>query len=106
MVKVVYIDPDEQEHVVDVEEGSSLMFAAVSNSIPGIEGECGGACSCATCHVYIDPQWADSVGEPDETESAMLDFVDDRRETSRLGCQVSIDKRHEGLRVVISSSQG
>ena len=81
--------------ITDAQPGESLMEAARRAGVAGIVAECGGACSCATCHVYIDAEWFSKVGEPDEVEEEMLDMVDHiRRPTSRLSCQIRL---HEGL---------
>ena len=89
----------------DVEEGTSLMELGKRNDVAGIMGDCGGGCACATCHVYVDPQWWDKVGEPDEIEFAMLDMVSDvQRETSRLGCQIKMCAELDGLSVTVAPS--
>ena len=73
---------------LDVDQGSTVMENAVRNSVPGIEAECGGACACATCHVYVDEEWTEKVGQPEAMEEDMLDFAFDVRPTSRLSCQI------------------
>lgn len=104
MPTVVYVEPDETEHSVQAEPGETLMSAAVRTGVPGIIGECGGNASCATCHVWVRPKFADKVGEPEpgDLEDDLLDLgVDERRQTSRLGCQITITDELDGLTVDI-----
>jgi 2Fe-2S ferredoxin len=87
----------------DVEEGTSLMELGKQNGVSGIMGDCGGGCACATCHVYVDQSWWETVGEPDEIEYAMLDMVADvMKDTSRLGCQIKMKSELDGLQVVVA----
>lgn len=89
----------------DVEEGTSLMELGKQNDVAGIMGDCGGGCACATCHVYVDQSWWDTVGEPDEIEFAMLDMVADvMRDTSRLGCQIKMNSDLDGIEVTVAPS--
>ncbi|MFT5776626.1 2Fe-2S iron-sulfur cluster-binding protein, partial [Hyphomonas sp.] len=76
MTKIIYVDNDGTERVVEATNGESVMEAAVKNSIPGIDADCGGACACATCHVYVDASFMDKVGEQQEMEKSMLDFAE------------------------------
>lgn len=103
-ITITLTDPGGQEHVItDVEVGKSLMEVARDNGVPGIIGECGGACSCATCHVYIDAGWMDFVGAPDAVEDEMLDMVEHvRRPNSRLACQIALGQDHAGLRAEVA----
>ncbi len=80
MLKVKFIQPDGSEQVVDTDTGLTLMESAKMNDVPGIEAECGGACACATCHVYVDDAWRDKTGTPSQMEEDMLDFAFDVRE--------------------------
>ena len=80
MLKVTFIQPDGSEQVVDTDTGLTLMESAKMNDVPGIEAECGGACACATCHVYVDDAWRDKTGTPSQMEEDMLDFAFDVRE--------------------------
>lgn len=105
MTKVTFIDPAGAEHQVNVEKGTSLMQAAMDNGIDGIVAECGGACSCATCHCYIDESWVAKVGEPSSIEQDMLDCVIDPQPNSRLSCQVIVDDTLDGLVVKLPKSQ-
>jgi len=97
MVTITYIEFDGTEHVVDVPAGMSVMEGAVNNDIPGIEAECGGMCSCATCHVYVDPVWAEATGSPGDIEQGMLDSALDLQDTSRLACQIALSDELDGL---------
>jgi 2Fe-2S ferredoxin len=100
MPKVTYVDADGLDHVVDAVVGDSLMVTAVRNGVPGIIGECGGNCSCATCHVWVRPEFAPLVGGPGDMEDDLLDMaVADRRETSRLSCQIKMTDDLDGITV-------
>jgi 2Fe-2S ferredoxin len=105
--KVIYIDSAGREYAVDAAPGESAMAAAVKNGVPGIVGECGGNCSCATCHVWVREDFAELVGAPHEMEDDLLDLgVADRRPTSRLACQIKLDERLDGLVVEVPPEQG
>jgi 2Fe-2S ferredoxin len=97
MVKITYVDPGGERRHVDARDGETVMEAAVRNQIPGIEADCGGACACATCHVYVDPNWLKTVGAIGEMEEDMLDFAYDVRENSRLSCQIRVDDKLDGF---------
>lgn len=97
MAKITYIDFEGQSRTVDAENGSTVMENAIKNSIPGIEAECGGACACATCHVYVDEAWREKVGGPSPMEEDMLDFGFDVRPNSRLSCQIKVSDDLDGL---------
>ncbi len=105
MAKITYIEHDGTEHVVDVAPGMTVMEGAVKNTIPGIDADCGGACACATCHVYIDEAWVEKVGKPESMEEDMLDFAFDVRENSRLSCQIKVDESLDGLKVILPEKQ-
>ena len=106
MPKVVFISLDGAQRVVDANVGESVMAAAVRNGIPGIIGECGGNCSCATCHVYVDDDFASAVGGPKDMEDDLLDLgVADRRDTSRLSCQIPVSEDLDGLTVHVPAEQ-
>jgi 2Fe-2S ferredoxin len=105
MVKITFIQPDESAQVVESEPGLTLMEAAKLNNVPGIEAECGGACACATCHVYVDPAWRDQTGSPAQMEEDMLDFAFDVRDTSRLSCQIKLTPELDGLVVRVPAKQ-
>ena len=105
MPKITFIEFDGTEHSVEVDTGLTIMEAAVKNLVPGIDADCGGACACATCHVYIDPDWVSKTGTADEMEQSMLDFADDVKENSRLSCQIKITDECDGLIVKMPESQ-
>ena len=105
MPSIRFLEHDGTIRVVDVPGGQSVMQAAVSNGVRGIEGQCGGSCACATCHVYVDELWVPIVGPALGTENDLLEFVSERRENSRLACQVSISEKLDGLTVRIPESQ-
>ncbi|WP_295950184.1 2Fe-2S iron-sulfur cluster-binding protein [uncultured Bartonella sp.] len=106
MVHILFISKENnQQFAVDSSSGLTLMEAALENNVPGIIAECGGACSCATCHVYIDDKWQNRVGTPNIMEDDMLDFAYDRRENSRLSCQIVLDESLDGLVVYIPERQ-
>lgn len=105
MVNIKFIDHAGDEYPVEVAPGRSLMQAAVSNGVPGIDADCGGSCSCATCHVYVDEQWLAKVGEANPTEDAMLSLSTDRKDNSRLSCQIQVTEELEGLIVTTPEFQ-
>jgi len=108
MAKITYIEHDGSAHEVDVQDGLTVMEGAVRNMVPGIDADCGGACACATCHVYVDPAWADKTGERSSMEESMLDFASDVQDTSRLSCQIKVTADLDGLivRLLQSVAQG
>jgi len=105
MPKITYIQPDGSQQTIDAEAGVTVMEAAKLNLIAGIEAECGGACACATCHVYVADEWTDKAGKPSEMEEDMLDFAFDVRETSRLSCQIKVTDDLDGLVVTVPERQ-
>jgi 2Fe-2S ferredoxin len=105
MPKVTYIQPDGRERVVEARAGTTVMEAAIDNDVAGIVAECGGACSCATCHVYVDPAWASNLPAPDAQEDGMLGCVLDRQPTSRLSCQIVLNPELDGLVVRVADEQ-
>lgn len=105
MAKITFIAPDGQKQVVEGEEGLTVMEVAKKALVPGIEAECGGACACATCHVYVDDAWREKVGKPSEMEEDMLDFAFDVRESSRLSCQIKVTADLDGLVVRVPEKQ-
>jgi ferredoxin, 2Fe-2S len=106
MPKITYIDSSGAARTVEAEVGSTVMEAAVRNGVPGIEAECGGACACATCHVYVDDTWREKTGEPSPMEEDMLDFGYDVRANSRLSCQIKLTEALNGLIVRTPEKQG
>jgi len=105
MPQVTYVEPGGVRHRVDVPAGLSVMEGAKRYAIPGIDGDCGGACACATCHVYVDPDWFARLKAMDELEHEMLDFAFDVGPTSRLSCQIKMDDSLDGLVVRIPERQ-
>ena len=106
MIHVTYTDSQGNSKTVEAQEGSTVMETALRNSIPGIDAECGGACACATCHVYVAPEWSEIVGKPSQMEEDMLDFAFEVRPTSRLSCQIKVVPALDGLVVSTPGKQG
>jgi 2Fe-2S ferredoxin len=105
MPRVTYVQPNGEPKTVEVPVGTTAMEAAVDNDVAGIVAECGGACSCATCHVYVDPAWLAKLRPPDAQEDGMLDCVLDRRPNSRLSCQIVLKNELDGLVVRVADEQ-
>ena len=105
MPKITYIQPDGAQTTVDAAVGVTVMEAAKLNLVAGIEAECGGACACATCHVYVADEWIEKTGKPSEMEEDMLDFAFDVRDTSRLSCQIKVADELDGLIVTVPEKQ-
>ena len=105
MVKITFIEFDKTEHTIDVDEGMSLMEVALQNGVPGIDANCGGACACATCHVYVDTNWVEKTGEAEQMEQDMLDFAFDVTEQSRLSCQVKVTNDLDGIIINLPEKQ-
>jgi len=105
MPKITFIEPDGNERTVEGEVGMTVMETAKKHDVVGIEAECGGACSCATCHVYVDEAWREKVGPPSEMEEDMLDFAFDVRPSSRLSCQIKVTEALDGLLVRVPEKQ-
>ncbi len=106
MARITYIEHDGTEHVVDVSSGMTVMEGARDNNIPGIEADCGGACACSTCHVYVHPDWVGKLPEKDEMEEDMLDFAFEPDPTrSRLTCQIKVSDALNGLIVQMPEKQ-
>lgn len=105
MAKIKYIEHDGKEHVIDVQPGTTVMEGAVRNMIPGIDADCGGACACATCHVYVDKAWLGKIQPMQEMEKTMLDFAEGVEANSRLSCQIQVTEALDGLTVRMPKSQ-
>jgi len=105
MPKVTFIQPDGSASEVNALSGDSVMETAIDNDIDGIIAECGGACSCATCHVYVEPDWLDRLPDPDPLEDGMLDCVLERQPNSRLSCQIRLTDDLDGLTVRVPDAQ-
>ena len=106
MVQITYKDSSGHDRTVSADIGATVMETAVKNGVPGIDAECGGACACATCHVYVDDAWLAKVGKPAQMEEDMLDFAFDVRKNSRLSCQIKVSAALDGLQVTTPERQG
>lgn len=104
MPKVTYIRADGAEQCIDAPNGITLMQLALSNGVPGIIGECGGVMSCATCHVYVESPWFERLRPPEQAELDMLEFADEPRPHSRLGCQIKVRDDLDGLVVRVPAA--
>jgi ferredoxin, 2Fe-2S len=105
MAKITFIDSVGTARTVDGETGSTVMETAIKNGVPEIEAECGGACACSTCHLYIDEAWREKVGEPSPMETDMLDFAFEVKPNSRLSCQIKVSDELDGLVVTTPNRQ-
>jgi ferredoxin, 2Fe-2S len=105
MPKAGFVEHNGTRHVVDVADGTTLMRAAVDNAVPGIDGDCGGQCACATCHVFIGPEWQAAVGARTEVEEEMLNFAAGTLPNSRLACQITLTSALDGLTVRMPEGQ-
>lgn len=105
MVKITFIDTGGTARTVEGEVGATVMETAIKHGVPGIEAECGGACACSTCHVYIEEAWREKVGEPSPMEDDMLDFAFEVRPNSRLSCQIKVREELDGLTVCTPERQ-
>jgi ferredoxin, 2Fe-2S len=105
MPRITYVEHNGTEHAVDVPSGTSLMQGAVNQLVPGIEGDCGGLCACATCHIYMPEVARHLTGPPGELERGMLEFAFDVRDDSRLACQIVVTDAMEGLMVHMPKRQ-
>ena len=105
MAKLVFLQKDGTRQEVEGQNGMTVMEAAVKNMVPGIDADCGGACACATCHVYVEAEWMEQVGPRNEMEEDMLDFAFDVRDNSRLSCQIKISDALDGLTVKVPEKQ-
>jgi 2Fe-2S ferredoxin len=109
MPKVTFIEHDGTAHAVEAQTGLSLMLAAITNNVPGIDADCGGECACATCHVYIEPEWGQKVteasGPPNGQEASMLSFAATTQANSRLACQITVTEALDGLTVRMPDGQ-
>lgn len=105
MPRIVFIEASGKEHVVEAKVGESVMQAATSNMVPGILADCGGSCTCATCHAYLDERWADQVTKISEDEAAMIEGALDTKPSSRLTCQISVTDALDGAVFRLPASQ-
>lgn len=105
MAKITFIDHEGNENTVEAENGISVMNAAMDNLVPGIDADCGGECACATCHVYVDEKWLPLCGEASEDENQIIDLNPDRKDNSRLCCQIKVSDELDGLTVTTPEFQ-
>jgi ferredoxin, 2Fe-2S len=105
MPKVTFIAFNGTQRTVEVPAGTTLMRAATDNRVDGIDGDCGGNCACATCHIYVDPKWVERTGSRTPGEEEMLNLVAELRDNSRLACQIIVDQSLDGLVVATPESQ-
>ena len=105
MPNITYIEFDGTRHAVDGEPGSTVMRTAIDNGVPGIDADCGGECSCATCHVIVSDDWMEVVGQPHDMEESMLDLNPEREPNSRLSCQIDVTDAIDGLIVQLPEFQ-
>ena len=105
MPKITYIECGGKNHTIEVAKELTVMEGAVQNDIPGIDADCGGACACATCHVYVDEKWVSKLPKIESTEEDMLDVAFEPNKFSRLGCQITVTDELDGLVVKMPSKQ-
>lgn len=105
MASIKYIESSGVEHTLDIAPGVSVMQGAIENNVRGILADCGGACSCATCHVYVDAQWLDKLGPKSEFEEMLLEEVIEPKDNSRLSCQIKINPELDGLVIRLPEKQ-
>jgi 2Fe-2S ferredoxin len=105
MATIKFIQFDGTESVIKAEDGISLMNVAMDNGVAGIDADCGGECSCATCHVLIDEAWLSKTGEISDQEDSMLDLNPDRESNSRLSCQIQVSDEIDGIVVNLPEFQ-
>jgi 2Fe-2S ferredoxin len=105
MPRIIYQTLDGVRHEVEVENGYSVMEGAINNNIEGIVAECGGACACATCHGYIDEAWLEKLAPMDDMEDSMLDAAFERKDNSRLTCQIEVSDELDGLVVHVGENE-
>ena len=105
MAKIKYIEHNGKEHIVEVQNGLTVMEGAVQNDIPGIDADCGGGMACATCHVYVKEEWLDKLPMKEDGEEDMLDMAFEPKANSRLSCQIVVSDEIDGLEVNIPSKQ-
>jgi 2Fe-2S ferredoxin len=105
MAKIIFISHDGEKNTVDADDSMSLMNAAIDNGVAGIDADCGGECSCATCHVLIDEAWLGKLDPPSEGEESMLDLNPDREARSRLSCQIPVSEKIDGIVVNLPEFQ-
>jgi 2Fe-2S ferredoxin len=97
MARITFIQHDSMSQVIEIKSGQTIMEAAVKANVANIDADCGGACSCATCHVHVDEGWTELIGRPSEIEAAMLEFAENVESGSRLACQIKVTDALDGL---------
>ncbi|MEL7546312.1 MAG: 2Fe-2S iron-sulfur cluster-binding protein [Pseudomonadota bacterium] len=105
MTKIIYVDHTGEARTIEATNGETVMETAIKNSIPGIDADCGGACACATCHVYVEDAFMPKVGNPEDMEQSMLDFAENVQGNSRLSCQITVSDELDGMKVTTPESQ-
>ena len=105
MPKITYNTSDNKTHTIDVQNGLTVMEGAIQNDIPGIDADCGGGMSCATCHVYVNEEWLDKLPKKEDGEEDMLDMAYEPKKYSRLSCQLTVSEELEGLVVKLPEKQ-
>ena len=105
MPKITYIEHNGKSHQIEVANGLTVMEGAVQNNIVGIDADCGGSCACATCHVYVDEKWFDSLSKKEDAEQDMLDMAFEPNKFSRLSCQLTVTDELDGMVVKMPSKQ-
>ncbi len=105
MPRINFVQPDGGQQTIDAAVGQSIMEAATANLVKGIVADCGGGCSCATCHVYIDPEWLAKLAPADDIEQSMLEGAIDPNERSRLSCQLRMSDALDGIVVHVPKAQ-
>lgn len=105
MTIITFVEHNGTRHPVRAQHGESVMMAAINNDVPGIDADCGGACACGTCHVFVEPDWLPVTGRPDDAEEPMLDLNPDRQPNSRLSCQIPVSAALDGLVVQLPEFQ-
>ena len=105
MPKITYIEHNGKSHTVNIPNELTVMEGAIQNNVPGIDADCGGACACATCHVYVDEKWFEKLPKKEITEEDMLDMAYEPKKFSRLSCQITVTDELDGLVVKMPSKQ-
>ena len=105
MPKITFVEFNGTEHIVDIANGDTLMNGAINNAVPGIEGDCGGLCACATCHIYVESCWQSRCSDAEELEKNILDFAFEVNDQSRLACQITVSSELDGMTIHLPKRQ-
>jgi ferredoxin, 2Fe-2S len=105
MAKITFVEHNGKTHEIEATNGGTVMEAATKHNVPGIDADCGGACACATCHVYVDDAWLGKLNPMGSMEESMLDFAENVNKNSRLSCQIVVNEDLDGLIVSVPQSQ-